>query len=236
MEGAGGAADGVKGSAPSVSLLWENGRHPTCGLAWCRFWVFWGILAGFISWRSSKGKELSFPRMCELCDSRRAGNESRKEQVELEQHLAKVGAAGGAGGLPHGIPCWIPGRFRLCIPGNAFPQFLSFQVDILPLNCHLKLSPAVSGWIILKPFHFSICILSNHGNVLNIAVAIPIPSAIPGVFPTCAKSQIFPFSCPFSWQCPLPSQQSPKSRAACPGIPGWNSKVWDVFWEGKQWD
>lgn len=43
------------------------------------------------------------------------------------------------------------------------------------------------------------------------------------------KSQIFSSSCPFSWQCPLPSQQSPKSRAACPGIPGWNSKVRDVF-------
>lgn len=46
---------------------------------------FWGILAGFISWRSSKGKELSFPRMCELCDSMWGGNESRKEQLELEQ-------------------------------------------------------------------------------------------------------------------------------------------------------
>lgn len=32
------------------------------------------------------------------------------------------------------------------------------------------------------------------------------------------------------------SAPSLPSRAACPGIPGWNSKVRDVFWGGKQWD
>lgn len=259
--------------------------------------------------------------------------QSRKEQLELEQHLAKLGAAGG---IPRGIPCWIQARLRLCIPGNGkglggsvmdgwwlqgtkqglerspsngdekchpearshgvqavltwrFPQFLSFQVDILPPNCHLRLSPAVSGshftvtffnlyfvqpwqcsqllWPFLFPplwpLPFPECCGHSHSQCcghsffylwpfpfpgaipfstpvaipIPIFVAIPVPAAIPGASPTCATSHISPF--PAHAPSPgsaLPSQQSPKSRAACPGIPGWDPRMRAVFWGGKYLD
>lgn len=123
MDRTGGAADDVRGTALSASLLWEDGRYPTCVLARCGFWGFFG---GNFSWfcfmERLQGSPVSFPRMCELSfhvgwpGGMGMGGEgwipSRKEELELEQHLEKLGAAGGAEGLPHRIPCWLSGQIQ----------------------------------------------------------------------------------------------------------------------------
>lgn len=95
------------------------------------------------------------------------------------------------------------------------PQFLSFQVDILPPNCPLKMSPPVSGWIILKPFHccpfkFLLCSTTATFPTAGTAVAIPIPGPWPFPFPVLWPfTPLWPFPFPMPWPFPflLPSQE-----------------------------